>query len=186
MKRSDLAHILRAAAEIADDSEILIIGSQAVLASEEESDLPAEATMSMEDDVAFLDDETDEKGDMVDGAIGEGSDFHRTFGYYAQGVGVETAILPMGWRDRAIPFTFGDHGRARAVCLEPHDLVASKLVAGREKDVQFARALVTAGIVESTTLRERIDTLPVLPVAKRRILAIVARIDQAATRPSSG
>jgi hypothetical protein len=180
VKRSDLAHILRAAAEVAGDSDILIIGSQAVLASREESDLPAAATMSMEADVAFFDDEAHEKGDRVDGAIGEGSEFHRTFGYYAQGVGVETATLPTGWRERAIPFTFGDHGRARAVCLEPHDLVVSKLMAGREKDVEFARALVTAGVVECTTLRERIGTLPVVPGTRRRILTIVDRLEKAA------
>ena len=31
MTREQLAHVLRAAAEIADDSEILVIGSQAIL-----------------------------------------------------------------------------------------------------------------------------------------------------------
>jgi hypothetical protein len=49
-----------------------------------------------------LDDPTDAKADQVDGAIGELSAFHETFGYWAQGVSVSTAVLPEGWRDRVI------------------------------------------------------------------------------------
>ena len=33
----------------------------------------------------------DHLADKIDGAIGEGSQFHQTYGYYAQGVGPETA-----------------------------------------------------------------------------------------------
>ena len=41
-----------------------------------------------------------ELADRIDGAIGEGSQFHQTYGYYAQGVGPETALLPQGWINR--------------------------------------------------------------------------------------
>jgi hypothetical protein len=34
--------------------------------------------------------------DLIDGAIGEASMFHDTFGYYAQGVVETTAVLPEG------------------------------------------------------------------------------------------
>lgn len=44
MRRSDLAHILRAATEVSDDGEILVIGSQAILATYSERELPPEAT----------------------------------------------------------------------------------------------------------------------------------------------
>lgn len=85
MRRSDLAHILRAATEVSDDGEILVIGSQAILAAYSETELPPEATVSIEADIAFLDDSDDEKADRVDGAIGEASMFHSQFGYYGQG-----------------------------------------------------------------------------------------------------
>jgi hypothetical protein len=49
MKRSDLEHIIRAASEIADDSEIVVIGSQAILGSF--PDAPAQLLVSMEADV---------------------------------------------------------------------------------------------------------------------------------------
>jgi hypothetical protein len=43
-----------------------------------------------------------ELADLIDGSIGEGSPFHELYGYYAQGVGEQTATLQTGWRDRLI------------------------------------------------------------------------------------
>ncbi|KGN32187.1 hypothetical protein N802_11050 [Knoellia sinensis KCTC 19936] len=43
MKRDQLAHILRAAARIANDDEVIVIGSQAILGSFDEDDLPEPA-----------------------------------------------------------------------------------------------------------------------------------------------
>lgn len=103
MNRQQLAHVLRAACSITDDEGVLVIGSQAILESFDEDDLPVEATASIEADVAFLDDADRAKADMVEGAIGEMSGFHATYGYYAEGIHVDTAVLPEGWRDRTDP-----------------------------------------------------------------------------------
>jgi hypothetical protein len=102
MRREHLEHVLRAAAQIAEDPDVLVIGSQSILGSIAEERLPAEATASMEVDVAFFDDQGDAKSDRVDGAIGALSPFHEMYGYYAQGVSVTTAVLPRGWRDRVV------------------------------------------------------------------------------------
>lgn len=42
----------------------------------------------------------------------------------------------------------------RGLCLEPHDLVISKLVANREKDHEFARALLRENLVSHDLLLE--------------------------------
>jgi len=80
MTREELAHVLRAACDITGDPHILVIGSQSILASFDESQLPLEATMSAEADIAFLDDPDEAKSDRVFGAIGEDSMFHGTNG----------------------------------------------------------------------------------------------------------
>lgn len=170
MKRSELAHVLRAASTITDDARILVIGSQAILASFGDADLPETVTRSIEVDIAFFDDPDEAKSDAVDGAIGELSPFHEAFGVYGQGVGVSTAVLPTGWEQRLVPFDDPQAERSRAVCLEPHDLVVSKLVAGREKDLEFARALAEAGFVDVTELEARVALLPVIPAVRRRVL----------------
>src|SRR5262244_4611119 len=108
MRREELAHVLRAAARIVNDSDILVVGSQAILGSYREDELPEVAWLSIEADLAFFDPERgQQKADEVDGAIGELSHFHETYRYYAQGVDLKTAKLPDGWEQRLVPFEPG-------------------------------------------------------------------------------
>jgi hypothetical protein len=157
MRRDQLEHVIRAASVLSDDPDIVIVGSQAILGSA--PDAPASMLTSMEADV-FPRSHPD-RADVIDGAIGEGSIFQDTFGYYAHGVGPETAKAPAGWEDRLVlvegPATSG----ARGWCLEPHDLVLAKCVAGRSKDLAFARDASLAGLVDRELLLARIDDLPV-------------------------
>ena len=69
-------------------------------------------------------------GPSGDGPDRELSPFHETYGYYAQGVGERTAVLPEGWESRLVPVPTPV---CTGLCLEPHDLLISKYVAGRER-----------------------------------------------------
>jgi len=80
MNREQLSHVLRAAATIVNDGDILVIGSQSILGTFDSDRLPEAAVMSVEADLAFFDDPLEEKMDLVDDAIGEGSQFHMTYG----------------------------------------------------------------------------------------------------------
>lgn len=82
MTREQFAHVLRAVSRIAEDPDVLVIGSQSILGSYSEDELPPEATGSMEVDTAFLVDPDEAKSDLVDATIGELSQFHDEFGYY--------------------------------------------------------------------------------------------------------
>lgn len=175
MNREQLAHVVRAAATITGDGDIVIIGSQSILGAADVGRLPAEATMSMEADVAFRNDVDARKADAVDGAIGELSQFHETYGYYAQGVEISTAVLPTGWEERAELLDRPDSRPGYARCLEPHDLVVSKLVAGREKDITFATALIAHGFVAAATLHERAELLDRPHAVIRRVRALIVR-----------
>lgn len=123
MKRSELEHILRAAATIAGDFDVLVLGSQSILGSFTEHELPEKAHASIEADVTFFDDYENDKSDLVDMHLGEDSQFHATFGYYAQGVNVEVATLPVGWQGRVVVLSSDETNGASGHCLEPHDLV---------------------------------------------------------------
>jgi hypothetical protein len=76
MKRSELEHLIRAAGRIAEDREIVVIGSQAILG--QFPDAPPALLRSMECDLYPKRDPA--LADKVDGAIGEGSKFHQQFG----------------------------------------------------------------------------------------------------------
>lgn len=159
MRRRDLEHLIRAAGAILREHEVIVIGSQAILASFPDEALPAVATRSVEADVVPLDDRDGRKAEVVDGAIGEGSPFHELFGIYAHGVGKETAVLPIGWDDRLVRYENENTNGFVGWCLEPHDLVASKLVAGRPQDLEYCRALLRAGLVNAGTVGARLGTL---------------------------
>lgn len=159
MRRNEFEHAIRAAGAVLGTDEVLVIGSQALHASVGE-DLPEEALRSIEVDVSALEDPGGRMADLIDGSIGEASMFHATFGYYAQGVVPTTAVLPRGWRDRLVRFETPASNGVVAWCLEPHDLWLSKMVAGRPKDLEFARAVLTAGIVQPAELRSRLEELP--------------------------
>lgn len=168
MKREHLEHVLRAASRIVGTEDLLVIGSQSILARWTERRLPAAAVRSMEVDIAALDGD-ERKSDLIDGNIGEGTRFHETYGYYAQGVSLQTAVLPSGWRDRLILLENDRTRPGRGFCLEPHDCVASKLVAGRAKDYEFADALVRAGLIKIEALAKRTESLDVDPVRRDEI-----------------
>lgn len=146
-----------------------MIGSQSILGSIPDEDLPPEATTSIEADLAFFDDPDDEKADLVDGAIGELSRFHETYGYYAQGVSLATAVLPDGWRGRLTILETANTDPGRGHCLDPHDCVLSKLVAGRWKDLDFAAALLREGLVDADVLLERVGRIGVAQDQQRRL-----------------
>ena len=164
MQRPQLEHIIRAATGITGATEFVVVGSQAILGQFPQA--PEELLASIEADVFSLRSEAD--SDLIDGSIGEGSPFHQTFGYYAHGVGAETAVLPEGWRERLIPVRNENTGGGSGLCLEVHDLAVSKLVAGREKDMAFVTGLLRHRLAKAETIRARIAKTA-LPADRREL-----------------
>jgi hypothetical protein len=172
MQRPQLEHIIRAAAGITGAQEFIIIGSQAVLGQFPHA--PAELLVSIEADVFTLRDPAD--ADLIDGSIGEGSPFHQTFGYYAHGVAVETAFLPAGWLERLVAVRNPNTGGGTGLCLEVHDLAVSKLVAGREKDIDFVGGLFRHKLARGETVRERLAATPMDDTRRQHCLERLERL----------
>ena len=165
MKRRDLEHIVRAAAAVSDQTEIVVVGSQSLLGAV--PDAPGELLVSMDADLYPL--HRPDLATAIEGAIGEGSPFADTFGYFAHGVGPETARLPHGWEGRLVRVQNANTDQKIAYCLEPHDMALSKLVAGREKDGPFVAVMLRHGIVDRATLQQRLLSLEVDPATRERI-----------------
>jgi hypothetical protein len=171
MTREQLEHLLRAAAVIASDDEIVVIGSQAILG--QFPDAPESMRVSNEADLFPRN--YPERADIIEGSIGELSPFHETFGYYAQAVTEETARLPQGWQDRLVIIQNENTRGARGFCLEVHDLLASKVVAGREKDYDFLREAAKHGLANRETLLGRLETVEVGPLVRVSARAAIER-----------
>ncbi len=81
----------------------------------------------------------------------------------AHGVGENTATLPTGWKERLVVVQNQNTGGGTGLCLEPHDLAASKLAAGREKDIDFVQIMVEEKMLNLPELERRIRTLTLPP-----------------------
>lgn len=160
MNRAELEHVIRAAAANADTDQIIVIGSQSLLGTYPELDHPL-LCASMEADV--FPKENPGRSILIDGAIGERSVFHETFGYYAHGVAPETAVLPAGWEERLVPVRNENTRWCTGWCLDPHDMAVGKLVAGREKDIAFLGAMRQLGLLDKALLTERLDSTEIRP-----------------------
>lgn len=161
MRAQDFDHVLTAAAEVTGEEDFVVIGSQAILGSFDAP--PAALLVSMEVDIYPR--RVPDDAIKIDGSLGDGSPFHSTFGYYAHGVGPTTAKAPAGWQDRLvrreIPMRVAGKRAAVAWCLEIHDLVLSKCVAGRDRDWLYAAEVLQAGLVDPSTLLARVADLPI-------------------------
>jgi len=169
--RRELEHIIGAAARIAEDDDIVVIGSQAILG--QFPDAPAALLASMEADVFPRN--HPERTDLIDGSIGEGSRFHEEFGYYAQGVSEATATLPAGWSGRLVRVENANTGGIAGLCREVHDLAVSKYVAGRQKDLAFTVALARHGLTRKATLLDRAARTKLAPRLRSLVKARIRR-----------
>src|SRR5690606_29988310 len=111
---------------------------------------------------------------------GELSPFHETFGFYVDGVDLRTISLPDGWRDRVVIVDNANTNGFRGLCLEPGDIAASKLVAGRPKDLEYILVLLRERIVTTAILQQRLRLLSSLTTAEQvqldeRLQALAAR-----------
>lgn len=168
MRRDQLWHAIRAACAITQLDDVIVIGSQSILGTYDEDDLPPEATQSLEVDVLArgrTDDETAGFAELLSGIAGELSPFDQTHGFHLDGVDDTTAVLPPGWEERLVKVSNAstrDPLTARQFsgwCLDPHDLGVAKLCAGRTKDLRFVAALIDARFLDPATLRARLESL---------------------------
>ena len=152
MRRLELKTALKAAAQVAQENGFYIIGSQAIHAHCHRP--PAEVLLSQECDLYPR--THPHAADQLDRELGRNSAFARKHGFYVDVVSPEIASLPEGWQRRLKPLRVG---RITAFCLEMHDLLASKLAAGRLKDLELAGAILKLRLARVSTLRARLAKL---------------------------
>lgn len=168
MRREQLEHAIRTACQIIHHPAVIVVGSQAILGTYDELQLPAAATMSIEVDIlpiAESNDETARLADLIEGVAGEFSPFEKLHGFSIDGVDLQTAVLPEGWKSRLVRVqnsnTSAPSGDPRFIgwCLDKEDLCVAKLIAFREKDQNFVAALLEANLVSADVIASGLATV---------------------------
>lgn len=170
MKKRELDHVLRAAGRITGEKQFIIFGSQALHGKY--PDLADDIVKSAE--VDLLTTKSPKRTEWLN-AIGVYSQFHETFGYYADPVDEKTATLPKGWKGRLVQLSPGNTEGVKGLCLEPHDLAIAKYVAFRDKDLVFTRELARRGIVSEERLLSLLEQTQIDEHARSRIRDQITR-----------
>ena len=164
MRRDQLEHIIRAAADVTKQKDLIIIGSQAILG--QYPNAPESLLVSMEADIYAPG--APHLSDYIDGALGPDTAFDTTHGIHADGVSPTTASLPAGWRTRLFPIRNPNTNGATGWCIEVHDIAIAKYAAGRDKDLRYTGDLWRYGMLDSDTLRQRLRNTELKPTDKPR------------------
>jgi hypothetical protein len=160
VKREQLEHLIRASTEIIGQDSIYVFGSQSILGTWDEDELPPATTLSREADLAATRrSDSDIERDRIEAHLGEGSTFDATYGFHADGETDELPVLPDDWRTRLVPIKNDNTAGRTGYCLDPYDLCVAKLAANREKDRVFVKALIDDGKIQPDKLNRRIKAV---------------------------
>lgn len=168
MRRDQLEHAIRTACQIIGRDEVIVVGSQSILGTFREDQLPPDATMSVEIDILPIADDNSETGrlaDLIEGVAGEFSPFEELHGFSIDGVDLSTSALPTDWRGRLVKVqnanTAAPDGEPQYTgwCLDKEDLCVAKLCAFREKDRNFVAALVRSALVDREIILARLGSV---------------------------
>jgi hypothetical protein len=166
VRRSQLRLLILEAHRLTSADEVLIIGSQSVLATWGEEELPEEVTLSAEADmlvrvrngIRLSDEEADYVSQFLERS-GQLSEFDAEHGVHIDSVSANTAVLPQGWEQRLVPFEVrtDDDELVVGMCLDPYDVCASKAIANRPHDRDFIAALIRSGFIDPNKLQSRLE-----------------------------
>jgi len=127
--------------------------------------------MSIEVDIPPIADtnaQTARLADLIEGVAGEFSSFEELHGFSIDGVDLDTAVLPEGWRDRLVTV---QNANSAAPAASPQytgwcrsgarqeSLCVAKLIAFRDKDLSFVGALLDDHLVDLEEARRRLGTV---------------------------
>jgi hypothetical protein len=177
LRRPDIDHILRAAASLSGHTRFVMVGTGAVIATARH--IPVAMMLTEEIDI-YVEDAPDPDwiADLIDASIGRYSQFHKTFGYYGDGVSKRTAVMPLDWRSRAKEYATPD-GLATALCPSAEDIAIAKLSAWREKDQAWLREAFRSGVAKADKTEALLhtalaDAAPALGELARRLRVATA------------
>jgi hypothetical protein len=172
MTKVEFEDLLRRAGKIARDRDFFLIGSQSLRGTCPA--IPRDFPKTIEADLYPR--HHPQAWSLLRMELGNQSKFFTRRGYFLDCTDPALATLPEGWIERLIPFRTPRTGGVTAWCLDPNDLFAAKLVAWREKDQQFLRAMLNHKLARPAVILDRIQDLPIAPRQSDELTSRLAQL----------
>lgn len=152
MDHDEFTTALATAHQVLGPSAVVVIGSQSLLGSCDARSLPAVAAGARGCDLLVEDSRwsgAHERVHELEALVGQWSPFDVARGNHVCGYVIEEIALPADWRSRLMPWGVD-------LCLDPHDLCAAALIAGRSKDRTLVHELLELALVDTRVVTSRL------------------------------
>lgn len=149
MKRDDLRRLFARARALSGECDYVVFGSLAALGYAGE--LPPRMAMSLDVD-AFGKSDPGRIFELAP-ALGQGSPFEASNGYYLDPISPGVATLPADWEERLVRIEL--EPRLAAWFLEPNDAAVSKYARMEPRDREWIRAGLRAKILSLPIVESR-------------------------------
>src|SRR5665213_866897 len=151
MELKDLTSLFEGARRLINHSEFVVVGSLSILGVVDGSYVPARMLMSNDVDCFTRTD----PGRIfeVNAALGQGSEFEATHGYYLDPISPALPTLPENWQHRLVRVPLDDG--LVAYFLDPNDAAVSKYARGEPRDREWIRAGLKAGLINAAIISSR-------------------------------
>lgn len=175
MSLADIELLLQRASELSNHRRFVVAGSLVALGAVVRP--PADMVMSR--DLDFYPQLDPGRGFVeIAAQLGEGSDFHRQQGFYADPISPAILALPAGWEQRLAPVSLA--GGVVAFFIDPNDAAVGKLMRGEENDIRWVRAGLAEGILNAAVIGTRARSVAnAEPAEVDRLAAILHSLSRA-------
>ena len=163
MELSDLDELFQQARRLINHSEFVVVGSLSILGVVKGSDAPARMLMSIDVDCFTRRD----PGRIFElkQALGEGSPFELSHGFYLDPISPSVPTLPQNWKSRLIRVPCADG--IVVFFLDPNDAAVSKYARCELRDREWIQAGLGAALLSAPIIESRFRETDFMDAAER-------------------
>lgn len=164
MELSDLQELFEQARALTNHTEFVVVGSLSILGVvAKASDAPERMLMSIDVDCFTRQDPA--RIFELKGALGAGSAFETSHGFYLDPISPSVPTLPEQWQYRLVPIPLD--GGIVAFFLDPNDAAVSKYARCEPRDREWIFAGLQAGLLSAPIIESRFKQTSFLDAAER-------------------
>jgi hypothetical protein len=163
MEISDLQKLFDEARKRTNHSEFVVVGSLSILGVVQGSDIPARMLVSIDVDCFTRQDPP--RIFELNEALGQGSAFEATHGFYLDPISPSVPTLPANWQYRLIRIPFANS--IDVFFLDPNDAAVSKYARCEVRDREWIQAGLGAGLLSAPVIESRFRETGFIDAAER-------------------
>jgi hypothetical protein len=181
MELSDLQELFDQAKSLTGHNEFVVVGSLSILGVVRASEIPPRMLMSIDVDCFTRQDPA--RTVELTGALGEGSAFEASHGFYLDPISPSVPTLPENWQYRLIKVALANS--IVVFFLDPNDAAVSKYARSEPRDREWIQSGLEAGLLSIPIIEGRFRQTAFADASESdRALSALAEDRKLSSRPA--